>query len=80
VRTHAIAAVLTNSLETLKTVTAKKDWAMFRPVVHYLDWRLRMMPAMPPGETFGYHAREYRTAANLLCQAGSLVSRFVQRN
>jgi hypothetical protein len=37
-----IAAALANSLETLRTVTAKNEWAMSRPVVHDLDWRLRI--------------------------------------
>jgi hypothetical protein len=76
----ATAAALTSNLEALKAVTTINDWSMFRPVVHYLDWRLRMMPTMSPGQTFAYHAQEYRTAQNLLCRAGSAAIQFVAMN
>jgi hypothetical protein len=75
-----VAAGLTDSLHASKGIAAQRDWSIFRPAVHYLDWRFRMMPAMPPSETLGYHTREYRAAARLLCQSGSLVSEFVAAN
>jgi Glycosyltransferase family 9 (heptosyltransferase) len=68
-----IAAKLTNGLDGLKSLTEKAEWAAFRPVVHYLDWRLRMMPILAPKDTFACHAREYRTAANLLLVANAVL-------
>jgi hypothetical protein len=76
----AEVAGLTNNLHALKGIAAQRDRSIFQPVVHYLDWRFRMMPATSPSETFGYHARVYRAAARVLCQAGSLVSEFVAAN
>jgi ADP-heptose:LPS heptosyltransferase len=65
----AIATKLTNELEGLKSLTEKAPWAMFRPVVHYLDWTLRMMPILPPRDTFLAHANEYHGATTLLREA-----------
>jgi len=71
---------LTNTLEGLKSLTENAEWTMFRPVVHYLDWRLRMMPVLPPEDTFSSHAREYRAAANLLRDASGLLSAALEGN
>jgi ADP-heptose:LPS heptosyltransferase len=76
----AICSALTDSLEKLLAVTAKGPCAMFAPVVHYLDWRLRMMPALPPAQTFAYCAKEYRAAEVLLQQAGELIHSFPKEN
>jgi ADP-heptose:LPS heptosyltransferase len=72
----AIATKLTNELEGLKALTEKAPWAMFRPVVHYLDWTLRMMPILPPKDTFLAHADEYRAATTLLRETTALVNGF----
>ena len=68
-----IAANLTKRLDALKSLAEKIEWAVFRPAVHYLDWRLRMMPVLPPQDTFVFHAKEYRTAANLLRDTNALL-------
>jgi hypothetical protein len=68
-----VAANLSNRLDALKSLVEKIEWAAFRPIVHYLDWRLRMMPVLPPQDTFVFHAKEYRTAANLLRDANALL-------
>jgi hypothetical protein len=72
----AIATKLTNKLEDLKSLTETAPWAMFRPVVHYLDWTLRMMPILPPRDTFLAHADEYREATSLLRETTALVNGF----
>jgi ADP-heptose:LPS heptosyltransferase len=71
---NKIVPQLMTGLEALMTFTAKAEAVMFKPVVQYLDWRLRMMPDLSPEETFGCHAREYRNAAGMLCRAGLLLS------
>jgi ADP-heptose:LPS heptosyltransferase len=70
----AIATKLTNELEGLKALTETAPWAMFRPVVHYLDWTLRMMPILPPKDTFLAHADEYHGATTLLRETTALVN------
>ncbi len=67
-----IAANLASRLDALTSLVRKIEWALFRPVVHYLDWRLRMMPVLPPQDIFVLHAKEYRTAATLLRDANAL--------
>jgi ADP-heptose:LPS heptosyltransferase len=65
-RVNAIAAALERALETLSNVVKCEECAMFRPVVHYLDWRLRMTPLLPPAATFRYLADDCRAAARVL--------------
>lgn len=57
-RVNAIAAALAHALETLSNVVTGEESSTLRPVVHFLDWRLRMMPLLPPAATFRYHAGE----------------------
>jgi ADP-heptose:LPS heptosyltransferase len=71
---EVIAPLLTRSMEVLLASTSKPCALPFRPVVHYLDWKLRMMPLLTPGETLARHAREFRNAASMLCRAAALVS------
>ena len=33
-----------------------------KPVIHFLDWKCRMMAPLPPRETFAFQEREYRRA------------------
>jgi ADP-heptose:LPS heptosyltransferase len=73
-------AKLTNALDGLKSLTENAEWTMFRPVVHYLDWRLRMMPVLPPKETFTSHALEYRLAARLVRDATGLLRGALEGN
>ena len=73
-------AKLTDTLAALKSLTEDAEWMMFRPVVHYLDWRLRMMPVLSPKETFTSHALEYRVAARLLRDATGLLRGAVEGN
>lgn len=68
-RVNAIAPALAQALESLSNVVKCKESAMFRPVVHYLDWRLRMMPLLAPAAIFRYHAGECRKAAQILAIA-----------
>jgi ADP-heptose:LPS heptosyltransferase len=68
-----LAPKLMEGLQALLARTAKADALAFQPVMHYLDWRLRMMPVMPPRETFAYHAQEYEAAAAMLRRCGALV-------
>jgi hypothetical protein len=72
---NQLAPVLIRTLNTLLESTAAPGARAFQPVLHYLDWRLRMMPVLPPAETFAYHACEYRSAANMLDRCWSLLLR-----
>jgi len=74
---QSIAPLLMRSMEALRALTQNAEPAAFKPVVHYLDWRLRMMAALPPAETFAHHLKEFRTAASLLCRAGSMLGELV---
>jgi hypothetical protein len=74
------ATQLMRDLDALKSLTEKSERTIFRPVVHYLDWMLRLMPVLPPTETFLSHAKQYCTAAKLLRAANGLVSDFLARN
>jgi ADP-heptose:LPS heptosyltransferase len=68
-----LVPVLIRTLKTLLKCTSNADSRAFQPVVHYLDWRLRVMPLLPPVETFAYHGREYRNAAAMLDRCWSLL-------
>jgi hypothetical protein len=69
-----LVPVLIRTLKMLLKCTAAADSRAFQPVVQYLDWRLRMMPPMPPVETFAHHAREYSSAAAMLERCWTLVA------
>jgi hypothetical protein len=71
-----LVPVLVRTLKTLLNCTAGAEARAFQPVMHYLDWRLRMMPLLPPVETFAYHAREYGRAAAMLDRCWSLLVEF----
>jgi ADP-heptose:LPS heptosyltransferase len=75
---NQLVPVLIRTQKTLLQCTAGADGRAFQPVVHYLDWRLRMMPQLPPVETFAYHVREYQAAAAMLSQCWSLLAGLLQ--
>lgn len=68
-----LAPLLVESMKLLLKRAAESDARAFQPVVQFLDWRLRMMPQLPPIETFAYHASEYRNAAVMLERCWSLL-------
>jgi ADP-heptose:LPS heptosyltransferase len=74
-----LAPLLTKAMTALLQRTAQADAGGFQPVMHYLDWRFRMMPKMAPTETFAYHAREYQKAAMMLERAWHLVEEITHR-
>ena len=69
---------LMDGLQALLARTAQADALAFQPVMHYLDWRLRMMPRTPPRETFAYHAQEYQAVAAMLRRCGALVQELLR--
>ena len=75
---NQLVPVLIRTQKTLLKCTANPDSRAFQPVMHYLDWRLRMMPPMPPVETFAYHAKEYQAAAAMLNRSWSLLAGLLQ--
>ena len=65
------ASTLICSLEEMKKLVATPEWRALAPVIHYLDWRVRMLPQLPPHETFLVHGDEYATAAQMLRDAST---------
>jgi hypothetical protein len=72
----AITQMLVQKMEELKIFAVGKT--VLYPVVHYLDWKLRMMPMLAPEATFAHHEHEYRRTASLLREAAGLVERFLK--
>lgn len=58
---------LVRGLERLKELA--EEHAFVKPVIHFLDWKCRMMLPQAPDATFAAHQREYTIAAEILEQA-----------
>lgn len=61
--------------ETEALKAAAESQPAVKPVIHFLDWQCRMMPPLPPRETFAFHEREFRRAACILCRAMDSLSK-----
>jgi ADP-heptose:LPS heptosyltransferase len=64
--TQSAASALMSAMENLRALTLEPEWSPFHPVIHYLDWQLRMLPHQSPAETFRGHANAYAAAARIL--------------
>jgi hypothetical protein len=67
VATQTAASDLIGALEKLRVLATDPPWRPLCPVIHNLDWQLRMLPRqLLPAATFRAHARAYASAARIL--------------
>lgn len=64
--TSAGASALIATMENLRAVAAEPQWHRFSPIIHNLEWQLRMLPPRSPERTFRAHAQAYVSAARIL--------------
>ena len=50
------AKELIAAAEKIRALAGEPPWGALSPVVHNLDWQLRMLPKLDPGATFHEHA------------------------
>ncbi len=60
------ADALIATTEKLRGLAAEPAWRRFSPIIHNLDWQLRMLPEQSAGLTFRAHADAYASAARIL--------------
>jgi glycosyl transferase family 9 (putative heptosyltransferase) len=60
--THELIA----TMEKLRASAAEPAWRRFSPIIHSLDWQLRMLPEQSAEQTFRAHADAYVSAARIL--------------
>ncbi len=60
--THELIA----TMEKLRALAAQPAWCRFSPIIHSLDWQLRMLPEQSAEQTFRAHADAYVSAARIL--------------
>jgi hypothetical protein len=54
------------TMEKLRASAAEPAWRRFSPIIHSLDWQLRMLPEQSAEQTFRAHADAYVSAARIL--------------
>ncbi len=54
------------AMDRLRTLTGDPAWKPLSPIIHNLDWQLRMLPRQPVDATFRAHAQAYASAAGIL--------------
>jgi ADP-heptose:LPS heptosyltransferase len=62
----AAGQCLITIMEKLRASAAEPSWRRLSPVIHNLDWQLRMLPQQSPERTFRAHADAYASAARIL--------------
>jgi hypothetical protein len=62
----AAAHALIATMEKLHALVAEAEWRRFRPVIHNLDWQLRMLAPQSAERTFLAHADAYASALRVL--------------
>ena len=63
---HAGGKELIAAMDQLRTVAYAPAWKPLSPIIHNLDWQLRMLPPQPLDATFRAHAQAYASAARIL--------------
>jgi ADP-heptose:LPS heptosyltransferase len=63
------ASALIATMERLRELSAEPEWKYFRPVIHNLDWQLRMLPQQSPEATFRSYGQAYASAGRVLSRA-----------
>jgi hypothetical protein len=54
------------TLEKLRELGREVEWYSLSPVIHNLDWQLRMLPQQSPEATCRAHAQAYASAGRVL--------------
>jgi hypothetical protein len=60
------ARALIATMEKLRALAEEPAWRRFSPVIHNLDWQLRMLPPQSAEDTFRAHADAYASATRVL--------------
>jgi ADP-heptose:LPS heptosyltransferase len=63
---QAAAKELIAAMDKIRELASDPEWRALSPVIHNLDWRLRMLPRLDPAATFHAHAQSYASAARIL--------------
>ncbi|MBV9887505.1 MAG: glycosyltransferase family 9 protein [Acidobacteria bacterium] len=77
---HAAAAELIAATDKIRTFATAPAWRALSPVIHDLDWQLRMLPKQDPEATFRAHPQAYASAARILQNANAGQRRNPQQN
>jgi ADP-heptose:LPS heptosyltransferase len=59
------ATTLIATMEKLRQLGREVEWRPLDPIIHNLDWQLRMLPPQPPEATFRAHAQAYASAGRV---------------
>jgi ADP-heptose:LPS heptosyltransferase len=68
----AAAHALIATMEKLHALVAEAEWRRFSPVLHNLDWHLRMLAPQSGERTFLAHADAYASAVRVLRRANRM--------
>jgi hypothetical protein len=60
------SSALIAAMERLRELSDEPVWKRFRPVIHNLDWQLRMLPQQSPEATFRSYGQAYASADRIL--------------
>jgi ADP-heptose:LPS heptosyltransferase len=69
--TETAASALIAAMERIRELSAEPVWKRFSPVIHNLDWQLRMLPQQSPEATFRSYAQAYASASRILENANA---------
>jgi hypothetical protein len=58
-------------VDRLRALISDPAWKPLGPILHNLDWLLRMLPQQPMDATFRAHANAYAFASRVLRNANS---------
>ena len=65
------ASALASTMEKLRALATEPMWRSLRPVIHDLDWQLRMLPPQNPDAALRAFAQAYASAARILLRANA---------
>jgi len=68
---QSAAKALLVATDKIRVLVNKSAWRALGPVIHDLDWQLRMLPELGPAATFRAHANQYASAALVLRSANA---------
>jgi heptosyltransferase-1 len=68
---HSAGKELIVTVDRLRALISDPAWKPLGPILHNLDWQLRMLPQQPMDATFRAHANAYAFASRVLRNANS---------
>jgi ADP-heptose:LPS heptosyltransferase len=74
------AQALIATMEKLRGLAAEPAWRPFSPIIHKLDWQLRILPQQQAEQTFHAHANAYASAARILRRALRIAENMREKN